>query len=418
MKKVVEQFLRRRWDGVSPLLLGYSGGPDSKALLYALHELGVGPLHVAHVDHGWRKESGQEAALLQREVEGLRLPFYMTRLLPSFTNREARAREERLAFFRTLFQKEPFQALLLAHQADDLAETVLKRLFEGAHLSFAAGMEPTSVWEGVPIWRPFLSMKKRALIQFLDERKISFISDPTNRDPRLLRSRLRGELLPLLSRSFGKEVASNLTLFSERSSELKAYLDRKVASIPLLEGPWGKALFLAGVERIEARHLIQKQLSLPRGRLKTLLDWIEAKKPNQRVSENVIADRAVLFLLSSFKEVPVVKEIKLGCQRVGSWEIKVEEVDSWNPPCGWREVWMGRFSLVCKKGKYALESPPQDASLKKLWNRTRVPAFFRNRVPVLLQSGEVVGEFLSGRPLSKEGPFLKIEFKLLVSNNL
>src|SRR5579862_4351474 len=121
----LSEFLAKHWDGVSPLLLGYSGGPDSKALLYALLEAGCrSSLHLAHVDHGWRSESGEEAAELEKEARGLGLPFHMTRLNLA-ANKEAASREARLKFFQALFAKIPFQALLLAHQAGDAAETAL-----------------------------------------------------------------------------------------------------------------------------------------------------------------------------------------------------------------------------------------------------------------------------------------------------
>ena len=68
MLKRVAQFLGAHWDGASPLLLGYSGGPDSKALLYALLEVGCNALQVAHVDHGWREESRGEAEAIRSEI--------------------------------------------------------------------------------------------------------------------------------------------------------------------------------------------------------------------------------------------------------------------------------------------------------------------------------------------------------------
>ena len=164
---ILRQFLHVHWDGHSPLLLGYSGGPDSKVLLYALLELGVHSLHVAHIDHGWREESGGEVLLLQHEIEALRLPFHTTRLVAPVKNKEALAREERFSFFSTLFHKISAQALLLAHHRDDQVETVLKRILEGAHLPFLTGIESISQRKVMTIWRPLLSCKNRQIISFL-----------------------------------------------------------------------------------------------------------------------------------------------------------------------------------------------------------------------------------------------------------
>ena len=183
----VKRMIGANWDGKSPVLLGYSGGPDSKALLYALLDCKA-PIHIAHVDHGWRESSRKEALELKAEAESLNLPFHTIRLESCETrNLEAHARDQRLAFFQSLFEKIPFQALLLAHQRDDLAETALKRIFEGAHLPFLGGMSSISQYEGMPIWRPLLATPRDEILRFLNERKLRAIDDPTNRDPKFLR---------------------------------------------------------------------------------------------------------------------------------------------------------------------------------------------------------------------------------------
>ena len=93
---LTQQFLAVHWDRKKSLLLGYSGGPDSKALLYALLENGVRP-HLAHVDHGWREESREEAERLRKEADSLGCPFYSTRL--NLAKKEDVARNARFAFF-------------------------------------------------------------------------------------------------------------------------------------------------------------------------------------------------------------------------------------------------------------------------------------------------------------------------------
>ena len=257
LAKTVKKFIDTRCDE-RPLLLAYSGGPDSKALLYGLLEAGIKP-HLAHVDHGWREESLLEAELLRKEAENLKLPFHSIRLtcLPD-KNLEDYGREARLQFFRTLFDQIPFQALLLGHHSDDLAETALKRIFEGAHLPFLGGMTPTSELMGMAVWRPLLGVRKKEILHFLETKMLKGFYDKTNDDPKFLRTRLRQTMIPDLTVSFGKEIVPNLALLSERAYELKEYLDRKVESIRKMEGEWGSAFYLKGVERLEARHLLRR----------------------------------------------------------------------------------------------------------------------------------------------------------------
>jgi|SRR5579872_579522 len=307
----VYEFLAEHYDRKSPLLLGYSGGPDSKALLYSLCECGIENLHLAHIDHGWRENSRSEAEDLEREAKGLGFSFHTVRLVPSrINNKEDAARQDRLQFFHSLFSKIPFQALLLAHHEKDLAETVLKRIFEGAHLPSLIGMSPDGDHEGMAIWRPFLTVKKQDIVQFLESKGLNPIVDPTNLDPAFLRGRMRTEIFPFLNRVFGKEIDGNLALISERAAELKGYLDRKVE--PFLrraeKTSSGFRIGTEGLERIEIRHLIQKiaameSFSLPRTVLEPLLDCLEnqtARSFKVRSREILVEGQTVYFSKNIF----------------------------------------------------------------------------------------------------------------------
>jgi tRNA(Ile)-lysidine synthase len=81
--QTVKNFLEDKGCLDKPLLLGFSGGPDSLALFHLL--LNVSKffsfqLHVAHVDHGWREESSLEASALEKYVTGFGIPFHQTKL--------------------------------------------------------------------------------------------------------------------------------------------------------------------------------------------------------------------------------------------------------------------------------------------------------------------------------------------------
>lgn len=272
---LTKAFLNVHWDRSRPLLLGFSGGSDSEALLHALLESGVKP-HLAHVDHGWRTESAQEAKYLQAKADSLGLPFFSTRL--QIGKKEEEARQARFAFFQSLIA--PYQALLLAHHADDLAETVLKRIFEGAHLPYLGGMQPISEQYGMTIWRPFLEVTKQEITSFLETRGLQWLCDSSNFDPAYLRSRMRSEMLPFLNETFGKEITANLNLLSARAYELKEYLDQRTSSISIHKGPWGSLVDLRGIAAMEQRHMLQKlarqeSVSMTRPILETLLKWLQ-----------------------------------------------------------------------------------------------------------------------------------------------
>ncbi len=369
----VKKFIDQEWDRKSPLLLGYSGGPDSKALLYVLLKTpAAGYLHLAHVDHGWRKESASEARLIAEEAAALNLPLHEVRLSEKpARNLEDAAREERLSFFRSLFDRIPFQALLLAHHADDAAETALKRLLEGAHLQNLGGMVKISILLDMPVWRPFLEVRKSELLKTVS---LAF-DDPTNRDPKFLRSRFRLKILPMLSESFGKEVSENLALFSERAFELRQYLDRKVALIEILEGPWGKAAHLGCVERVEARHFLLKQANASRVIIESVLDHIQ--EFNLRFGPFIV-DRGWVFLAAEqWPQFGQEVVLRPGRFVSGDWELEIEESKESIPELDWKDLWKGEFTVSLSDGVLKKsETIPSEG-----YRLARIPSFLRPLLP-------------------------------------
>ena len=234
--KILKDFLKRHLLPGRPLLLGYSGGPDSQALLHLLLECRSHfdfELHLAHVDHGWREESAEEARTLKRKAQSLSLPFFLKTLtMDDFkkNNLEEDARNARIEFFYGLNENYTYQALLLAHQADDHAESVLKRVFEGAHFSKLCALFEVTKWQNMRVWRPLIGVRKRELVSYLEKRSIPFFIDPTNKSKRFLRGKLRCELLPLLTQAFGKEITDNLCFLGRESSKIKDYFEKKMAS--------------------------------------------------------------------------------------------------------------------------------------------------------------------------------------------
>jgi tRNA(Ile)-lysidine synthase len=235
--KKVKDFLHRHLKEDTPLLLGFSGGPDSLALLYLFLECRQFfsfKLHVAHVDHGWRKESGEQAKELADRARSLGLPFHLKTLTeqPILGNLEADARLKRLEFFSEVYKEIGAAALVLAHQIDDQAETVLKRILEGSSLLSLGGLKEVFSLQGMRIWRPLLQVSKKELFQWLEKRGLQGIDDPTNRDLKFLRARMRAQIFPDLTAAFGKDATSNLAYLGETGHELKEYLYRRIA--PLL----------------------------------------------------------------------------------------------------------------------------------------------------------------------------------------
>jgi tRNA(Ile)-lysidine synthase len=396
---MITNFLKKHLDLSKPLLLALSGGADSKALLLLLLEYKSNfpfPLHIAHIDHGWRKESHEEASQLQDLALKLNVPFHLKVLkeLPS-CNLEEFCRDKRYEFFEELQDKYSFQAVVLAHHQDDLTETILKRIFEGSSFRKILGMDFITKRGSLTLWRPLLDVTKNNLLDFLKTCSETFFDDYTNKDKKYLRARLREELLPLLSKSFGKQISKPLLNLAYDLKEIDEYLDKKLASIFLnvIEGPFGLALDFNFVsEIVEIKYLVQKMalnkgLSIKKPVQNFLIDALRQNKSNWKLEckdHTWIVDRGFVFLISHLPNFE-------------NWKLEKTEKSYGHH---WKDVWKGKVTIP--KNDFTLMKAKVNErifdriTLDKWWQQHKVPAFLREFVPVVYQNGKPVFEFLSG----------------------
>lgn len=185
------------------ILLAVSGGPDSMAMLHGASHLVETDarkwrLSVAHLDHGLRPDSSDDATFVTDVAAALRLPCKLRKAdVAALARAEGRSLEDagREARYRFFDEIAPAGALIAtAHTADDAAETVILNLLRGSGLSGVRGIPPR---RGNVI-RPLLGARRATLFGLLDEAGIAYRTDPSNDDPAFLRNRVRHELLPML----------------------------------------------------------------------------------------------------------------------------------------------------------------------------------------------------------------------------
>lgn len=201
------------------LVIAVSGGPDSTALLAlvarwrAARKQGPALLAVT-VDHGLRPESAREARAVKRlagELGVRHRTLRWTGKKPASALQEE-ARRVRYQLLAAAARSAGAPCVLTAHTLDDQAETVLLRMARGSGLSGLGAMarqtllpiagvhtvSATAKKTAIVLVRPLLDLPKARLIATLAAMGISFADDPSNRDPRFTRPRLR-ELMPALA---------------------------------------------------------------------------------------------------------------------------------------------------------------------------------------------------------------------------
>jgi tRNA(Ile)-lysidine synthase len=411
-------------DATRPVLLGLSGGPDSLALYHILLKyLQKRPLKlgIAHIDHGWRTESSEEAAVLEKMVQAENLPFHCKRLDPDALvgNLEAACRKERILFFAELCLQYDYQAVLLAHHADDQAETVLKRVFEGAAIHSLSGLCPSSVVDTVLFWRPLLKIPKQSILQWLSRHGLKGFEDSTNNDAKFLRGRMRTRLLPALSAEFGKEIGKSLEYLGEEAGKWRDYMDQKLFPYVTRIEKGSQGLYLDLSREcpsavIELEYLIRKfskaaELILSRTCLQTAVKLVISNAADRQINKGnriIFIDRRRLFLPHR-SEISFngVHSLKLGQQHAGDWTIDTIICDERGKQSeGWKAVWDGQCETWLPAADYVLRPPkagdnyPGGSPLSKWWTEAKVPAFLRGWAPVVWEGSILRHEFLTGIP--------------------
>lgn len=197
------QRVESRWqiqgwtDPGARVLVAVSGGMDSTVLLH-LVRFGLPGLELipvaAHLDHAMRPDSGRDAAWIRGLTGAWRVPLRCERAAAP-PQSEEEARRLRYAFLERVMEEEGAACMLTGHNRDDQVETVLFRILRGTGVRGLAGM-PQERPPG--ILRPLLDEPREVLHRYGAARGLKARRDPSNRDLRWSRNRLRHRVLPEL----------------------------------------------------------------------------------------------------------------------------------------------------------------------------------------------------------------------------
>ena len=189
------------WSGLIPpgarVLVAFSGGADSTALLLALRELEVDVV-AAHFDHSLRAGSAADATAVAETCASLGVPLVVERRAGALPpgSLQAAAREARYRFLENARTRARCDLVALAHTADDRVEGVLLNLLRGTGV---AGLQGMPRRRGVFV-RPLLDATRADVEAYVARTGRSWIEDPSNRDRAFARVAVRRDLLPELER--------------------------------------------------------------------------------------------------------------------------------------------------------------------------------------------------------------------------
>lgn len=298
------------------VLVGYSGGADSLALLGALSELQrleLLEVRAVHVDHGARDRSSDDASLAVQIAVALGVTCEVQHVPPEARaqhrgrGREEALRRERYRAFAETALRWQADAVALAHHQRDQAETVLLHLMRGAGLQGVSGMQPVTTLI-VPWWfedgsvpphslcllRPFLSEPHAEILAFVDQLGLPVLHDETNEDVTYRRNAVRHELLPVMERVSPGSTA-NIARFAELATADNAALDEIAGSV-LADAAAASGSLATAIER------------LPRGiQRRVVRRWV-----TDRMRENEVSLDRIDAILESLLNPSRPRTIEIG----------------------------------------------------------------------------------------------------------
>ena len=206
------------------IILGVSGGPDSVCMLHLFCNIKTRfnlNLICAHFNHCLRKEADSEEEFVRDLCKELKIRFVSDKKnVEKFfrgDSLEQTARNLRLDFFLKCARQFKIKKLAVAHNKDDVVETMLMRIIRGTALKGLRGILPKSKFRGVTFIRPLIETRKKEVLKWLSENSVSYRIDKTNFENKFFRNKIRLKLLPLL-KQFNPNITGSLFNLSRVTS--------------------------------------------------------------------------------------------------------------------------------------------------------------------------------------------------------
>lgn len=215
------------------LLVAVSGGVDSMALLHYFiqtQEQWNIQVEAVHVDHMLRGEaSAEDRAFVQKYCDANGIYLHATEIsIPAIMaqengNTQLICRRERYQYFKEILQKTNANKLVTAHHADDQLESVLMALTKNATMNSMQGIRPQRLFEGKTLIRPFLTVTKSEIREYLLRKGLNYREDASNSKDTYVRNRFRHHVVPLLEAE-NPRVTEQVTHFTKQLQEDDTFL--------------------------------------------------------------------------------------------------------------------------------------------------------------------------------------------------
>ena len=368
---------------IKSMTVALSGGVDSVVLLHLLHSLQKKhhfTLNATHVHHGLSKHADKWAKFCEKLCRDLSVPLDVHYVkLPQKKSLGIEGEARRLRYEKLLQSKSDL--VVLAHHADDQAETFLLQLIRGAGVKGLSSMADFD--DARRLWRPLLNTSRIDIESYAKQHKLKWIEDESNQNIDFDRNFIRSKVLPILKNSFN-HIIKVISRSSSHLAEAQNLLD-ELAKIDLKNH----------LKSIKYKHKLQvksfNKLSVTRAK-NVLRYWLEMN--DQLMPSKDLLDELLRQVLHAKKDAALKIELSKAFEiRRYQDEIYIVQKNQ-NTQKNYEIIWQGESEILL----------PNGSKLKFKKVKGRGISFTKIKDKKLIISNRKGGEFFkpdSKRPTKK-----------------
>ena len=407
-EKVKRHILKNKLiDSKDTVIVALSGGADSVCLLLLLSELKdeLGfSLKAAHLNHGIRgDEAKRDEEFSKNLCKKLEIEIFTGfKDIPALSggkNTELIAREERYAFLNEISEKYENGKIAVAHNKNDVAETVIMRLIRG---SSVFGLKGIPVKNG-NIIRPLLGTDREEIEGYLSKKEIPFVTDSTNLSDDYTRNKIRHKIIPSM-KEINEGYLNSLCNTARRMADVSDFL------IKSAKESYGEITEIVDIEKLSKLHNALKEYvvtesayksgisELSETNIKDILSLMDSESGKQiSLPEGYTAIRVygeIKFQRKKIKEA-YYKELKIGKNYIKEAGYTVEITES-KKGIDADKLVFPLYARPKKSGDYIeIKGTEGRKKIKKLYIDEKLPLDKREYYPLIMSEEKVV--FALGR---------------------
>ncbi len=417
----------------SAILVGFSGGADSTALLHILKtyaDIHGARLCAAHVNHGIRgDEADRDESFCRLFANKFGIEFFSKKVnIPEIAkisgeSIETAARRIRYEYFSDLMKEQNIPLLATAHNADDNLETIIFNIARGTGLSGVCGIPPCRACTGGILVRPILGMEKSEILEYCAHNQLEFVTDSTNLNTEYTRNKIRKDIAPKLKelnsgavknayrmsqnlREDSSFIENTAVCFAEELGESHEIDTERLISAPcavtnrvlmhlyahLTDGKTLEEVHIKALRALAEKNIPHSSVSLPNGIIGVMENGklvLCTAKENEKPAtyenyfyplyegSNIISQtNCEIFISTSHNSKNVYKKSIL-------LSLDFDKIN-------------GQLIARSRESGDKIKINGFSKSLKKLMNEKKIPLSVRSRIPVICDDNEIVAVPLLG----------------------